>query len=308
MSSRPTNQAKAPAPGFSSQKVSGKPLQDLYKKLLKHRQGPTSQELVQTLSQQLEKAGLEVHPRTVRRQLEGQVRSVPQALETAIHAWVKRRRQRGFGKLLREFEQQIPPPTSVEGSKPQIYVDAQGLPGLVDEILQKNPMLTRRQLALLLREELLLRQFNFSLNTLQFILAGKTQRTRGVLLEILQEFKKPEVLDRMWEERRDLLQGKKGRPSTDLRLAAALAKLNQAPGGEKKELYHHFLQARQELIRKRWSQKHQRKPNAKTSRGQSLHDILNEVEPGDPFSHEGTNPEDAVVAYDVGTGLDRLVS
>jgi hypothetical protein len=240
--------------------------------------------------------------------LEGQVRSVPQALETAIHAWVKRRRGRGFGKLLREFEQQRRPPAPREDPKPQGYVSAEGLPQRVDEILQGNPLLTRRQLALLLREELLLRKFNFSLNTLQFILAGKTQKTRGALLEVLQEFQKPGVLDRLRLEQKDLLQGRKGRPSSDLRLTAALAKLNCAPGGEKKALYHHFLEARQELIRKRWSQKHPRKASPKNSRSQSLHDILNDVEPVDPFGHDGTNPEDAAVAYDVGTGLDRLVS
>jgi hypothetical protein len=275
---------------------------------MKHRQGPTPQELLEDLSKQLEKNGLEIHPRTIQRQLAGKVRSVPQALETALYDWAKRRRRRGFGRILREFEAQRPPLPTIDPPKAQGYVDAQGLPELVDEILRDNPLLTRRQLALLLREELQQRQFNFSLNTLQFILAGKTQRTRGALLEVLQEFKKPEVLARLWSERKDLLLGKKGRPTGDIKLAAALAKVHQAPGGEKKALYHHFLQARQELIRKRWSQKHQRKPNTKTSRGQSLHDILNEVEPGDLFAHEGTNPEDAVVAYDVGTGLDRLVS
>jgi hypothetical protein len=308
MSPKLKNQKKAPLQGPPGPKVPGKPMQDLYKKLLKHRQGPAFHDLIEDLTGQLEKKGLEIHPRTVRRQLEGQVRSVPQALETAIHTWVQRRRQRGFGRLLREFDQQRQQFAPPEAPKPQGYVDAQALPTVVDEILRENPLLTRRQLALLLREELQLRKFKFSLNTLQFILAGKTQRTRSVLLEVLQEFQKPGYLDRLWSERRDLLLGKKGRPSNDLRLSAALAKLHQAPGEEKKALYHYFLEARQELIRKRWSQKHQRKTNTKTSRGQSLHDILNEVEPGDLFGHEGTNPEDAVVAYDVGSGLDRLVS
>lgn len=289
-------------------KVGGKVVQNLYKSLLKHRKGPAPEGLIHDLHRALGKKGISLHPRTLKRQLEGQVASVPEALEIALGTWMQRRRARGFGKLIKQWEgerkKRLPEPEP----KAPGYVTADHLPRLVESLLKDHPYLTRRQLALLLREDLKEKGTEFSLNTLQYILAGKTKKTRPVVLEVLTHYTHPGKLNELWVQRKDLLLGKKGRPTGDLKLAEALARLHQASAPEKKQLFDNFLEARQELIRKRYSHKYPRKNPNKSSRSQSLHDILNDIEPMDPFAGEGTSPEDAVVAYDVGTGTDRLVS
>lgn len=187
------------------------------------------------------------------------------------------------------------------------YVSATEVPELVQNLLNQHPHLTRRQIALILRESLLERNFDFSLNSLQYILGGKTKKTRGVLLDLLQNFTKPGVMDKILQEKREIFLPKKGRPSLDSRVTEAWMQFNQAPESSREIQFRVFMKLREQLIKKRWNLKYS--PKYKPSRGRrSQKDFLDPMDKGELYEQEGSAGEDASVAYDVGKGFDRLVS
>lgn len=136
------------------------------------------------------------------------------------------------------------------------YVEAKAIPLLVAKLLKLNPWITRRQIALLLQKELAAKKFSFSLNSLQFILAGKTQRTRAVVIEQLKTYAAKGELAKRWEKHKADFTQKKGRPSLEHRLMQAYSHFQETKQeikkGQTSESKQHFLALRQEVIQKRW--------------------------------------------------------
>lgn len=147
------------------------------------------------------------------------------------------------------------------------YVEAQDIPGLVQNILARYPSLTRRRLALKLKTDLDANKFHFSLNTLQFILGGKTQRTKQVLLELLQNYQNGDSLNDFSRAQTGRSRSFAGRLSLEKRVQAAYEKYREAIDEQRLELREAFLQVRAELLETRWRKKQNGPAGAASSRG-----------------------------------------
>jgi hypothetical protein len=183
------------------------------------------------------------------------------------------------------------------------YVDAEPIPRLVQQLLEAHPQLTRRRLAMKLQEDLQDKHFKFSLNTLQYILAGKTKRTKQILFDLLQTYLKENALQDFAKnlERRHL--STRGRPSLEKKVFQAYEKFQEAKEEERASLYQEFLKIRSELIQRLWLKK-QSKHNLSSEdnrQRQTYNEFADEEGPS-------IDPNEVSVALNLSDPLDRLVS
>ena len=156
----------------------------------------------------------------------------------------------------------------------------------------------------MLQQELQEKNFDFSLNTLQYILAGKTKRTRGIVLDLLNHFSEDENFNEMIKGKGRQILARKGRPPLATRVAEAWTLLEEASGKEKEAKRKEFLALRKELIKKCWSIRHApKKPTRRQTHRRSLEENLDPSE----YSEQPENSNDADVAFDV-HDFGRLVS
>lgn len=165
------------------EKVYGKPLQDLYKGLLKLPASPRQPEWIRNLAQALEKEGFHYHPRTLKRQLLGSIEYIPGRLEETFLDQLKAKPIHGQKKLIENF---TAAKSALENSSDDsLYVSPKFLTQMADAYLYRHKGLSRRRLALSLSESLEKREVSIGLETLQAALSSKTQKVRKVLEEEL---------------------------------------------------------------------------------------------------------------------------
>ncbi|HCU24604.1 MAG TPA: hypothetical protein DF383_06270 [Deltaproteobacteria bacterium] len=178
----PMELSPAPATG----KVFGAPLQHLYRRLLQLPQSPRQPELIRTLTQSLADQGLAYHPRTIKRQLLGNIEYIPEPLEHTLVEWVRAKLHHGQRALLEKFAQEK---SQVEASQDRsLYIPPQSLTRMADAYLYLHKNLSRRQLALRLASSLEKHDIHIGLETLQAALGGKMQKVRKVLAEELKSY------------------------------------------------------------------------------------------------------------------------
>jgi hypothetical protein len=184
------------------------------------------------------------------------------------------------------------------------YVDATDVPEKVRRLTELHPRLTRRQIASLLREDLAKRNFSFSLNTLQFILSGKTKRVKKVVAELLEEYLADPDGSRWQVLQAAQSLSRKGRHSPDRRVLEAFTRFQQSEGAERETFRKEFLAARAELIRHRWEKRKQpTRVYQKYSEAENWNgNWENPPEQGYPA---GDDPD---VSYSVDLSLRKLVS
>lgn len=186
------------------------------------------------------------------------------------------------------------------------YVDASDIPERAGRLIETHPTLTRRQIASLLQQDLRDRNFSFSLNTLQFILGGKTKRVKKVVTEVLDSYgSDADAFANKIRERIPLLV-RKGRTAVGQRVQEAYDRLQRATGGERNALLASFLALREDLIRNRWAK---RRPPVRYRRKSSdssawEHSMEKESEGTYYSDYSG----EADVAYNVDVSIKRLVS
>lgn len=184
------------------------------------------------------------------------------------------------------------------------YVSAEGVPAQVQALIGLHSGLTRRQVALKLQEDTRAQGFHFSLSTLQYLLAGKTQRVKKVVIDLLDAYALPGGFPEPVKSHRS--QGfSGGRQALQKRVEESLERYRMAEGAEKEARHELFHEIRWELIR-RVALKRQAPLMASGSRRKQ--DFLNENETSDGFYEGGADSGEIPVAYNVRENIDRLVS
>lgn len=187
------------------------------------------------------------------------------------------------------------------------YVDAKKIPDWVRQLLEKNPGLTRRSLALILRDDLEKNNFQFSLSTLQYVLAGKTQRTRGIVVELLGRYLTgSEFHDLVASHKK--LPLRRERVPIDVRVIRAFEQMSRAAPEEREALQRAFLDSRAELIKSRWNLKFRRHPLRKQVQKKSYDDLYRDIASQESYPAFDRQGEDLSVTHDGETNIDRLVS
>jgi hypothetical protein len=184
------------------------------------------------------------------------------------------------------------------------YLSAQDIPHQVETLLQRQSGLTRRQLALQLRADLKEKEFNFSLSTLQYLLAGKTQRVKKVVADLLEAYLQPGGMPSFEFAARRMVTGHGGRQALQKRVEESRARYQAASGPEQEELRRIFIQARWELIRRIALKQKQSSRRPAGSRGRSSYE---ETGSNEAFFEGGGDAAEIPVAYDVREAIDRLV-
>jgi len=184
------------------------------------------------------------------------------------------------------------------------YVDATGLPETVQKILGAQTHLSRRQIARLLQDDLKERHFHFSLNTLQFILAGKTKRVKQVVAELLESYLEEAGAARLKAVRNFQVFARKGRPNLEARLKEAYEQLKNATETERDRHFREFMAVREDLIRHRWEKRRApvrrsvgRKPSWENYNGSEEESYSNE------YSASGSEAD-----FSLQRDINRLVS
>jgi hypothetical protein len=138
------------------------------------------------------------------------------------------------------------------------YGDATDLPQAVEAILEQNPGLSRRKIASLLREELANCDIAMSLNSLQVILSGKTQKTRRIILDLIAKWQEPNALREVLSRHAHLL-SPAGRRNLEIEVNGAWQEWHEAHSSDKEILYQKFLELRRSLLRERWLYRQRKK-------------------------------------------------
>ncbi len=198
-------------------------------------------------------------------------------------------------KSVEVFLDSLPSAVSAEHQ----YRPIQDLTEKIDGILQKNPGLTRRQLAILLRQDLLEKNFEFSLNTLQYILGGKTRKVRGIVLDLLDEYQKQDQLSSLVHTT--------SKTPHDQSLAERLCQDYQvyleAPQEKKADCRDHLFKVRQKLIMQRWKVRHPKTPvNNRKPHLRKTDAVFWKEE---AHSHRDEHDNEPNVAYAVGENFGR---
>jgi len=184
------------------------------------------------------------------------------------------------------------------------YIDASALPETVQKILEAQPHLSRRQIARLLQEDLKERHFHFSLNTLQFILAGKTKRVKQVVVELLESYLEEKGAARLKAVRNFQVFARKGRPNLEARLKEAYEQLQSASESERDRHFREFMAAREDLIRHRWEKRHA--PVRKAVGRRSSWENYNGSEEESYSNEYSASPEES--PFSLQRDINRLVS
>ncbi len=254
--------------------------------------GLSKRQLALLLRDRLAAKGYVYHLSSIQSILEGKTQKTRRVILDTIQELLAT----GQEAALRESEGQVPAANVAQNR----YVQAEQLTALVGRLLESNPRLTRRRIAIQLRQDLAQKNLAFSLNTLQFILAGKTQRTKQAVVDLLEEYLQKNLFANLTSG-----QTHRGRRSLDERVREALEKLKTAEGENRDAYFRAFLAARADLIRQRWNKLH---PPARRSSSREWN--FNE---GDAYPEgvPGGGPYDlneAEVAYNVEDPFNRLVS
>jgi len=265
---------------------------------LMNQPGVSRRQLAISLQKKLSEKGYRYHLSSLQSTLEGKTRKTRQAVLEAMESLFAE----GGNSVLELKTEEMSP----EQREWHHYISAEGLPGLVDQLLQAHPGLTRRQIALSLQGDLKGRNFKFSLNTLQYILGAKTRRVKKVVLDLLESYlSSPDFLEKLQQNAASV---GTGRPSLEHRLALAYERLQSAPEAQRHYYRQVFLDTRNELIKKRWLKKHPKVHSRGRKRRNDSDYSYESVVPDESMGGSFLDPNDIPVAYDIEASSDRLVS
>lgn len=184
-----------------------------------------------------------------------------EAIQSAVAGKTQRVR-RIYEQVLEEMVENMPPENERHAPTHFLeYGDATHLPKVVEGILAQNPGLSRRKIAGLLREELASRDIAMSLNSLQVILSGKTQKTRRIILDLIAQWQEPNALREALGRHAHLL-SPAGRRNLELEVNGAWQQWHEAHSNDKEILYEKFLELRRGLLRERWLYRQRKKRGA----------------------------------------------
>lgn len=270
--------------------------------LLKHR-GLSKRQLALRLQQRLQEKGYAYHLSSLQSVLEGKTHKTRKVIVDTLQELLEADGLDAADKVA-DFVR------SANGSSLEWnqYVAAESVPGQVERLLQSVPGLTRRQIALQLQSDLKAREFHFSLSTLQYLLAGKTQRIKKVVAELLEGYLQPGGMPTFAAPARGgLYPLHGGRQALQKRVEESQARYLAASDAEREELRRIFIQARWELIRRVSLKRSQPAP---TRRPASSRERAGYEEQGNPdaFFEGGGDAAEIPVAYGVRESIDRLVS
>lgn len=266
-------------------------------------EGISKRQLALRIQERLKKKGYVYHLSSIQSVIEGKTQKTKQVILETVNEMLK---EEGFSdpQRIRDYLDSLP-----ESQKHwHHYISAEKIPGLVQDLLKTYPSLTRRQLALALKEDLTQKNFDFSLNTLQYILAGKTQRTRGIVAELLKDYSQKKEFQERWVLKQHSPAGKKGRPSLGRRLLQTWEKWKQVEGPEREALYREFLSDRELLIKKRWALRHPQRRLRKNAKPQRDRDLYENLSSEESYAGSDASSPDAEVSLELRSQLDRLVS
>ncbi len=355
-----------------AQRIYGGPLHEQVSRLMNHPQAPSWARLVRELNVELQSRGLNHHPRTIKRQLNGKITYVPAGLETAFMAWLNSRKARfginwvkevqtkdlnlskdrdpllyvpvqQFLQLARTYQQrrpgfsrrklalllqkrleakgfsvgmeaiqsaiagktqrvrliyeqemaalveELPIENSTTIEQPAMsYGDATMIPQWVDEILPNHPGLSRRRLAGMLQQELQSREISMSLNSLQVILSGKTQKTRRLVLDLLDSWRDAPRLNEVLNRYQANLPIKTRR-NLGVEVAAAWQNWHKALPQVRGEFHQTFLDLRKAFLRERWLYRQKKRTSSRRQHtGRNRHqDRFYSPEAEDPKNNGG---------------------
>ena len=165
-------------------RISGEPLRALAALHLRLCPEWTQRRVARELQRRLAALGLNYHPRTLKRQLTGQVRSVPSQVELSMRGVLAERcglqTPDDVDAALRRARLPALPHLS------EAFVEAGALASLAQLWLHRHPRQSKRGLALCLADRLRTAASPYTADSLQALLAGKRNRlTRRVVREEL---------------------------------------------------------------------------------------------------------------------------
>ncbi|MFO1463544.1 MAG: hypothetical protein U1F66_07175 [bacterium] len=269
--------------------------------LLKHR-GLSKRQLALRLQQRLRERGYAYHLSSLQSVLEGKTHKTRKVIVDTLRELLQ-------AEGLDASEQISEFVRSAEGVPLawSQYVDAKEVPRWVESLLQGQPGLTRRQIALQLQEDLRKQEFRFSLSTLQYLLAGKTQRIKQVVAETLEGYLKPGGLPNFQAAARRMVALHGGRQELQRRVLECYQRFQSAQDQDREALRQAFIAARWDLIRKIALKRSQPAPSRHPSSSRRRAEFEDPDATEVVFEPAGEGA-DIPVAYGVRESLDRLVS
>lgn len=269
--------------------------------LLKHR-GLSKRQLALRLQQGLQSKGYVYHLSSLQSVLEGKTHKTRKVIVDTLLELLQAEGLDGSEKIADFVRSTDGVP--LEWSH---YVSADTVPRQIDLLLQNQPGLTRRQIALQLQEDLRKKEFHFSLSTLQYLLAGKTQRVKKVVAELLDEYSRPGGMPKFEAITRRIHSVQGGRQALQKKVEESLARYLEATGADREALHQAFIQTRWELIRRIDLKRKQPPParRASANRDRSDYEDSGNTE---VFFEGGGDVGDIPVAYGIRETMDRLVS
>ena len=266
--------------------------------LLKHR-GVSKRQLALRLQHRLQEKGYGYHLSSLQSVLEGKTRKTRKVIVDTLQELLQAEGLDASDKIA-DFVR------SAEGAPLEWghYLSAEAIPNQVETLLQAKPGLTRRQVALQLQSDLKEKGFDFSLSTLQYLLAGKTQRVKKVVADLLAAYLEPGGMPSFEFAARRQGGFHGGRQALQKRVEESCARYQAATGSEQESLRQVFFQARWELIRRVALKQ---KQAARRPAGNRSVSVYGETESAEGFFEGGGEAGDIPVAYNVRESVDRLV-
>lgn len=276
---------------------------NLVEAFLLKTEGLSKRQLALMLRDRLASKGYRYHLSSIQSILEGKTHKTKRVVLDTLEEIYKAKGVSGRNNI-QELLQSLPE----EQLHWNQYIDASQLGEKIDKLLHLHPQLTRRRIAIQLQEDLSQRNFNFSLNTLQYILAGKTQRSKKVLMDLLEDYLTEEGSQKLLQAVESGSYRKKGRPSLESKVAEYYQQWKSADEPSSESIHENLLHAREDLIRNRWHKKH---PLHTRQSSKSQHRPLfnpNDLTQDDFLSNGLFDSSDIAVAYSVEESMRRMVS
>jgi hypothetical protein len=248
------------------------------------------------LNQDLKKKNISMGLETLQSALAGKTQKIKKILEDELRGYFV---QESFSTSENFIEE-----LALKAIQEVQKVEVKNIPKLVDDYLLKTEGISRRKLAMLLKDRLTQKGYTYHLSSIQSILEGKTKKTRKIVLQTLIDLFKSKVFEEPGPSHVSI----KGRPSIANRVLAAYDQFLHAQDKDLKFYHQVFLKLRSELIRKVWLKKHPKFVSKSIKEPKKLKSFFEDFsEERSPPNHcyNDTEPQ---VAYDVEIRLDRLVS
>jgi hypothetical protein len=198
-----------------------------------------------------------IHLETIIAVLNGKTKRVRKILQDQLEAYFQ---QEGL-KDRQDIQKYLLQQAQIEKNKGENYswnqlISSTQVIQTVSDLLTKYQSLTRRQLAIQLKEDLGKENLHYSLSTLQWILGGKNQKVKAIIKKYLDLYLNEDKIFRPREEPTNLEVKRGGRPSYTQKLTKIYEQVQTASAENRGALFREFMDLREKFIKKRWLLKH----------------------------------------------------